>query len=1223
MATAWADELAAISAREAARSSSTKKKSSLIGNPLIRVPLTGLEWAGSLLDTYAGGSSIRDLIAGKNPFDQLIDPFDHSKRISGRDMFRELGVVRGRDDWWNFAGGLAAEILLAPDTYINPFGKLTKAGRIAKDAGIYQDAVALGKTRGLKPSQTTLATPLRSGDAIADDLGAVPKLEQAILARRPDTPDLTRPFRDVATPADLDLLDEALTSPLRNQIGVQVPFTDYGFGFNLPKASIPKPPDFIRNPLKEMASRAYEPVKHAQNVFYKPYRQAVEDVTRQHAMMTDRAQQAGRADVTRDTLKFHKELGDLGLNDPALAGDVSGAFRRVVEDTADSIRPEVPGRLNQELGLAGDTIRDDVINRLTDNPSAFDDPADLTRYLEAERERLRLGDISDTEINSHMREIVEELQEAGFVKREFRPPQIRVDVTKKVRQEVAKLNLPPAIRGEVEKLIAERAKQISHVNQGTLRQRDYFGLSHKSLTDRAVQYLARYVYAPAKSHKVGHGAKKAFVSEPVDQATRSSPFKDIRGGTTRINQIAQDPQVADLLETAHKADDYRVREQAIDDLARHVRQEYGDEFALSRSEIRTQERFDTERVGTDWLKNKSESFARQLYNIFEEDPEIVAEGVFKGHVLNDQFLKEGLESDAITAMRGLYSALSDPAVISHKGRSGKTVSIREILQANDIEKFHSPAGEAAAARLAKTDIVNNPAGFSVQEWLDMRVSKEVADDLTRGHKSFRDVPESFMFWVRQFDKVQNMFRTGVTTPWPAFHVRNYTSGMIRNYLSGQWSGFAQKAAHEIATGKVVKGLKRIPAIRWRWIEESGRPLSEMTDEAATEILRRLATEHELTTRQGLFREAIGDADNTVMDTGVAAFGKTLPGKGGANPLLAIGRAARDSSLLPFGKKEWVPVAAGNAMGEYVETINRMSPFIHNLKKGVSVDEAARRVKWAQIDYSPRNFTEAERAWFKRAFPFYSFLRHNTPVTMELLLGQDPSLRGIVRASTMRQEGDQDLRTPDHIRRGVNIPLGRDRTDQANRFLTGFGLMEEDTLSLLGGPGDVMQGLAGRLSPFIQYPIEKVTGQSLFFSDAFGGTPTTNLDPSIGRIGANTVQWATGEKQSPFAYSPGEEIEAIIAKSPLGRAVSSLRTATDQRKQPWAKGINLLTGGRLADIPDVVGDFTYRDNVAKQLLGIPQTRIYRSPYVRKDDLADLSEEERRQVNSLLQILRQRN
>jgi hypothetical protein len=68
------------------------------------------------------------------------------ERVDGRELLRQYGMVGNTDNWSNFGGGLAAEVLLDPLTYaslgLNQFlgkGAKTAAGAVAQKAGLLDD----------------------------------------------------------------------------------------------------------------------------------------------------------------------------------------------------------------------------------------------------------------------------------------------------------------------------------------------------------------------------------------------------------------------------------------------------------------------------------------------------------------------------------------------------------------------------------------------------------------------------------------------------------------------------------------------------------------------------------------------------------------------------------------------------------------------------------------------------------------------------------------------------------------------------------------------------------------------------------------------------------------------------------------------------------------------------------------------------------------------------
>lgn len=110
---------------------------------------------GNVLDLP--GSSVRDVLAGKNPFDQWIPGnwTSDENRISGRDLLRQHGMIGKKDTWGNFAGGLAAEIATDPFTLLGAglLGKTAK-GAAALKAG---QKLTKGLGSGIRAGDRALA----------------------------------------------------------------------------------------------------------------------------------------------------------------------------------------------------------------------------------------------------------------------------------------------------------------------------------------------------------------------------------------------------------------------------------------------------------------------------------------------------------------------------------------------------------------------------------------------------------------------------------------------------------------------------------------------------------------------------------------------------------------------------------------------------------------------------------------------------------------------------------------------------------------------------------------------------------------------------------------------------------------------------------------------------------------------------------------------------------
>src|SRR4051812_45894960 len=71
--------------------------------------LSGLSRVSNFIDLATGASSIRDALAGENPFDQFMPGHwtTSDNRVSGRELLRKHGLIGDTDTWGNFAGGMA------------------------------------------------------------------------------------------------------------------------------------------------------------------------------------------------------------------------------------------------------------------------------------------------------------------------------------------------------------------------------------------------------------------------------------------------------------------------------------------------------------------------------------------------------------------------------------------------------------------------------------------------------------------------------------------------------------------------------------------------------------------------------------------------------------------------------------------------------------------------------------------------------------------------------------------------------------------------------------------------------------------------------------------------------------------------------------------------------------------------------------------------------------
>lgn len=115
--------------------------------------LGGLSALGNFLDVP--GSMARDVLAGQNPFDQLLSPFSDAGRTTGRGLLEKYGMLGQNQsgfDWGDVAG-VGAEILTDPTNWVTLGGK-TALGQLAQKSGKLSKGLAPAIKAGERAAMT-------------------------------------------------------------------------------------------------------------------------------------------------------------------------------------------------------------------------------------------------------------------------------------------------------------------------------------------------------------------------------------------------------------------------------------------------------------------------------------------------------------------------------------------------------------------------------------------------------------------------------------------------------------------------------------------------------------------------------------------------------------------------------------------------------------------------------------------------------------------------------------------------------------------------------------------------------------------------------------------------------------------------------------------------------------------------------------------------------------
>jgi hypothetical protein len=1104
----------------------------------------GLSMFGSALDLP--GSMVRDTLSlfgnnPQNPFDQLLTPFSPDNRISGRDLMRSYGMVGNKDTWGNFATGLAAEMALDPLTYLTLGGSavLTGAGKGAKAGG----TLAKGIGNQIRAGQRGLFA------------ATLPFSEKGI---------------QVGTGKAAARIGDVLSGTADAIKFGNIPGTPYSPGRAFTS---------IMNPAARGVENA--PVqRHALG----PLREATE---------------AARMDAGRTMGEIGGRLAESALDwsDPGVASRARSvmehdAWTTLASQKGPNLSPDQYTALNQHL--------DDFYQRT----GKWDDSA-VTRETR--------NWLADQGLGGH-----------------------RAVATRSVTTEFLKENAD--ILGDAPTM--ESMQKFRRENEFLLENALEVGLDKHVMADAFVRHAHRKT--PTMRREFGaKGVNKSreFGVQRAEDIGRQEILKNIPGGSKTIEKVAMDPVIGQAID---KAVEWNLGPDAIAKLIAKYHPEFNAGTQIRRAigpptqagvfptaltpKVRPVSAIDTFTGKPRDMPATMETLTKFSKWLMEQPRALREVGIFPNNPFFDSGAGHKNLADSVAVGKETIKFLAqgaDAGITFHKTPTPDTIAISELLDSLGMGGKTGKGRRIALEEIRKAAVANYqelakqvPAGPARNKFLadnaeawsklddTMRVDRHVASALQKYTDGFRS-PEQVGKFVQGLDSYTNLFKLGVTGLWPAYHVRNLLSSQWQNVVAGNWSGRSVGDAYRMINGGMIEDAAQIAPLR-RILEMEGRPLTSVE---ATKLIRELAASTELIGRyEGLASDLAGATPEMKIGTledltaplpgqhpfragdVVSEFIGTAPGTTWDPRKMSLrGVAGATDTTIP-------PVKATESVGHFVESLARLSPFIHKLRriptmaKGEALDkrqllklirDAADEVGASQVQYGSRHFAPIERDVFKRAIPFYSFSSRMLPwMLRELAEKPGGRLAQTIRASVSAKDPNEIM--PEYVAETAAIPvaggplealLGTPK-DGGQRFVTGFGLAHEDPLAFFGkGLGGGLLEVLSRSNPLVKAPLQLATGQSFFQQGPLGGRPLEDLDPTIGRTIANL----TGQENA-VRYPGDRQVEALLETLPISRAATTLRTWSDPRKGIGAKIANTATGIRAADVSPHTQDALYREQM---------------------------------------------
>jgi len=738
------------------------------------------------------------------------------------------------------------------------------------------------------------------------------------------------------------------------------------------------------------------------------------------------------------------------------------------------------------------------------------------------------------------------------------------------------------------------------------------GIKADEILDDLIDFMARR--RGDDIVKTGWKGQSPLSALDPDEVGRKPALKGFSEGTRGVNRLFQDPKFQEIAEAVDAGT--MTRSRGLREAETHIAEQYGDQILPTY--------FDDAPRGEGPLSGLRETRIEknrygELAAMVLDNPEYRANGIFTNHWISDALSKLISAYRRQQAADTIYDVLAEHATepgvrLTREGPRQKTIG--EILGKLGLDSdrgAYQVLKRQGKVPVDLMDIAEQQEAFTA--FRRQVVPEDIADDLVELWPAFRAPPEVGAIGTG-IRSLTALFKAGVLT-WPARYTRDLMSGTWRNLMQGKLDIASFVGAHNLLQGRTISWAGEVPAVQ-EWLV---RHSLANTPENATRGLRHLYAQYGpggvraetdipgmaraesdikdiLDRLRGRSPSNEAKAAARVMQTAVGATPETSPWK------FWQVRGWGDRTRSAFGL-----TAAGDMIGRYTDDMNRLAPFLNQLKKGVDPSEAMRQINWAQVNYDPRFFTPTERQ-LKLLLPFYSFSSRQLPyLAMELARRPGGRLAQTIRTIN-RARGSQGIQ-PEYLSETASIPLGKSATG-SDRYLTGFGFMFEDPLAFIGGPRQTGLEIVSRMNPLVKAPLEWAFGRTAFQKGPQGGRNLGDLDPSIARTISNlrhTFGGAPAEGPATmWAGSATRPIEFMVANSPLARLATTTRTMTDPRKQWWARGLHGLTGIRLSDVPERTKDALIREELKTTMRGMG-AKSFEKVYFPDELMAGLSAKER--------------
>jgi hypothetical protein len=396
------------------------------------------------------------------------------------------------------------------------------------------------------------------------------------------------------------------------------------------------------------------------------------------------------------------------------------------------------------------------------------------------------------------------------------------------------------------------------------------------------------------------------------------------------------------------------------------------------------------------------------------------------------------------------------------------------------------------------------------------VPKEIGNALNK----FTTPKETNRF-LQIYDKILNVQKIGLTSYYPAFHIRNFTGNVFNNWLGDVTNPKDYTDAALIQTGK-LKG--KIAGYSYKEIK------------TLIEDLGVVNTGFYKADIQELLERTVGAKSNLGKAKNITQTGLNIP----------------------------------TVIGSTIEDNAKIAHFISKIRSGLSPEEAAQSVKKFLFDYS--ELTDFEKGVMKRIFPFYTWTRKNIPLQLEQMVrqpGKYSALGKVIESLPKGEQGEIDL-LPDYIKEGLFVKLGGSGKDVNYGY--GINLLPVEDLNRLWRESPerfIEREILSFMNPALQFPLKQYSKRDFFYGKSYdefqydaGKQAKKALEGKPG--GEALLKWLELKDES-YTFKNGKDKDVEVVKFRVNPARWELLNTTPLSRllnvlgadNPWNQAISPL------------------------------------------------------------------